>query len=874
MRIIPKNTKVKLQFYRNITLIDVFIALIALALICLALSSNLSSKWIIALVILIVVAPLYISFGELRLYQMLGYFLKFIITKKQFSKAKHGKSNIASITPYLKIENGIIYQKNNYYTGIIKIAPINFNLLNENKQNFIIDNVFASVLKSIGVYQSIGIIKVDEPLILDNYIESELNKLKSLISANEHGVLNEPELRSRTKLIEDRINTIDYINSKEKICASNYYLMIHDLSIENLKSLLSKIENILTNNNITAHMLDTTKLYKFIKYTYTKNFDERELKNNNFADILPNQVKFKTNKVIQDKKQISHFVITDYPLQVSNAWGQELFDLPNTKVVLKAEPVEKIKAIKRLDTAINELLSQKDLGKTSFQIDKETHLSSLQSTLIGLQNDNESFFDVSLVITVYDELNQNKNKKMVRQKLRELGFKFNELFGRQIDGYMTSLITKDSPIKQCRGMNSSVLSACFPFVGEKVMDKDGFLIGENKLLAFLNPFERTDERVNSNMVIIGKSGSGKSFATKTLLANLAADNARVFILDPENEYGTLVKNLNGKVLDVSSSKDGIINPLHIIKSLDDENNDGTSNSFYLHLQFLEEFFKLVLTGINTDSLELLNKIILEVYKNKKITAKTDISKLQAKDYPTLQNLVELVDKKIEKEQDEYAKSCLKTLSNYLSKFNLGARNSALWNGYTSFEPQENFVCFNFQKLLSNRNNLIANAQMLLVLKWLDNEIIKNREYNELNSTNRKIIIAIDEAHVFIDEKYPIALDFMYQLAKRIRKYNGMQIVITQNIKDFTGSLELARKASAIINVSQYSLIFNLPPSDMNDLCGLYEKSGQINETESEIITNLPRGYAFLIISPQNRTTINIHASELVQEVFNKINYQI
>ena len=219
------------------------------------------------------------------------------------------------------------------------------------------------------------------------------------------------------------------------------------------------------------------------------------------------------------------------------------------------------------------------------------------------------------------------------------------------------------------------------------------------------------------------------------------------------------------------------------------------------------------------------------------------------------------------EKDEYTRSCLKVLSNYLSKFKKGGRNSNLWNGPTTFAPQENFVCFNFQKLLANKNNVIANAQMLLVLKWLDNEVIKNRDYNNLYKTNRKIIVAIDEAHVFIDEKFPIALDFMYNLAKRIRKYEGMQIVITQNVKDFVGSPELARKSSAIINVSQYSLIFSLAPNDMNDLCTLYEKAGQINEVESDNIVNLPRGCAFLITGPARRTNIRIIASELVRETF-------
>ena len=48
----------------------------------------------------------------------------------------------------------------------------------------------------------------------------------------------------------------------------------------------------------------------------------------------------------------------------------------------------------------------------------------------------------------------------------------------------------------------------------------------------------------------------------------------------------------------------------------------------------------------------------------------------------------------------------------------------------------------------------------------------NRDYNLKYKANRKIIVVIDEAHVFIDPKFPIALDFMFQLAKRIRKYNG------------------------------------------------------------------------------------------------------
>src|SRR5574344_1421393 len=871
MRIIPKNTKVKLQFYKGVTIIDVVLAVIGLGFLALAISSNLPQKWIIAMVILVVVSALYIPVGDGKLYNALGYALKFTFAKKNFSKRKRGKSNIGAIVPYVKNEDNLIRQKENGFTGIVEIKPIEFNLLSEYKQNYFIDGLFSNILKNIGVFQEIDIVKLERPIIFDHYIKNEFTRMQSIIEANENNNLSEAEFRTRACVLEDRINIIDKINSEEKIFASSYYIVVHDVEKKSLQSALDLIVNLLRNNNLEAMQLNNKELALYIKYSYSNNFDEREFDNKPEKDYIssavPNEVSFKVTRVMQDGMWLTNFMITDYPIKVPNAWGQELFDIPNTKIILKAEPVDRLKAIKRIDGAINELLSQRDIGKASSQIDKETHLQSLQDTLVGLQNENESFFDVSIIITAYDLPKSTTNKKLVRRKLKEMGFRFSELFGRQIDGYMASQTTKGNKSNINRGLNSSAIASCFPFVSNAILDENGILIGENKLPTFVDFFKRDDERVNSNMVIIGKSGSGKSFATKTILTQLASDNSKVFILDPENEYTTLTRNMKGSVLDVSSSKDGRINPFHIIDSTDDENADGTNNSFYLHLQFLEEFFRLILTGINADSLELLNKLILETYQAKKINGKTDLTKLTPKDYPTFQDLAVLVDNKLYNEKDEYNKSCLKVLSNYLSKFKKGGRNSALWNGPTTFSPEENFVCFNFQKLLANKNNVIANAQMLLVLKWLDNEVIKNRDYNTLHKTNRKIVVAIDEAHVFIDEKFPIALDFMYNLAKRIRKYDGMQIVITQNVKDFVGSPELARKSSAIINVSQYSLIFSLAPNDMSDLCTLYEKAGQINEAESDNIVNLPRGCAFLITSPAKRTNLRIIASELVRENF-------
>ena len=61
MRIIPKNTKVKMTFYKSVTIPDVIIGFVGLVLIAIALSSNLAFKALIAGGILTFFVPLYIT---------------------------------------------------------------------------------------------------------------------------------------------------------------------------------------------------------------------------------------------------------------------------------------------------------------------------------------------------------------------------------------------------------------------------------------------------------------------------------------------------------------------------------------------------------------------------------------------------------------------------------------------------------------------------------------------------------------------------------------------------------------------------------------------------------------------------------------------
>ena len=879
MRVIPKTAKVKIEFFKNISLADIFIAIFALILEVLLFLTNIGfGKYIIMIVLLCFTCGLYFPFDGQRFYMVFVNYTKFLFSAKKYNiNYKNTTTNIESIIPYKGIDDEFILYED-YYAGVLEIDPREFRLLSGYKQDEIIDNHFGKIIRTINGKTKASLVKIDRTLSLQKYIELEENKkelLKKLFDAKE---MTEAELFVRNKIINDRIDIYKGIDEKKSLVKPFYYLVVYDYDKSIIKEILNNAISTFNDAGMTSKILNTHELAIFIKHTFTNDFDENDVNylqdDELYSWMIPHDIRFTTKNTFIDGNLTYNLTVRGYPLYVLNAWGYKMFNINDTKVVMNIEPYEKNRAVRMIDRSLQELISQSEQSyKASSIIDKQTHINTLVDLLRRLQNDNETLYKVTIHITLFKNSTSSvKNiKKNLKSLLSEDGFELVDNFSRQNKAFISANLSRYEALSEySRSIHSSSVAAVFPFVLSSIMDPNGDIIGVNKgYPVIIDFFKRDKERVNSNMVIIGKTGSGKSYATKTILTHLASENSKIFILDPEDEYKFLSDSLGGKNIDVGTATSGRLNPFHIITSLEADEALGVINNFGVHLQFLEEFFRVILNGINPEALEYLNNLIIDLYALKGINSKTDLSKLRAEDYPIFDDLYDLVSERLKEATADYDIKNLRVILNFVAKFSHDGRNSLLWNGPSSLSVQENFAVFNFRSLLANKNETIANAQMLLVLKWLDNEIIKNRDFNLTHHTDRKIIIAIDEAHVFIDEKYPIALDFMYQLAKRIRKYNGMQIVITQNIKDFVGTLDLVRKSSAIINACQYSFIFSLSPNDMDDLCTLYDKAGQINETEQDQIVNNERGNAFIITSPSSRNNIEIVASNKIRQLFDE-----
>ncbi len=869
-RIIPRKTKVKMEFFKGVTLSDLIFGLIGVGVALLIFTSNFEFKLYLGVAWCAIIIALYVPAEEgIRIYTFLGLVFRFFAFRKSYAKGNVKKAApIKDIIPFETISQEKYIDYGEYRAMVVEIQPMSFGLFNEYKQNMII-NTFANAIRRVSQDQSASIVKISKPMVLDDYINNEDKKFDALAEMVDRGEVMQKELEARAGVFEARVATMQYTNTNEKQYKDHFYFVVYDMDRDALQTTMDGIVNTMAHSAmpINSKILAGNELAIFLKANYGKEFNERELEGITYDKrvewVSPEKLEFRMGTTVIDNITYKNFAIADYPLHVNNAWGYSLFSLDRTRVCVNFHPLPKIDSERTIDKAIMETETKLErTGKSSAQIEYKTHLETLRSLLASLKNNNELLYEVNIHVRCEESI-----KKEVRAILRQNGFKYSELFGRQVDSFVSSQISKRDTIKEYwRGIPTTTFAAVFPFISSALQDEKGFYIGYNEYPVFVNLFTRNSERVNSNMMIIGKSGSGKSYATKTLLANLAADNAKIFILDPEDEYLPLSKNLRGKVMDVGSSASGIFNPFHIMTTLEADSGE-TDDSFALHLQFLEQFFKIILEGMSSDAFELLNSVVTDVYHRKNIDKHTRIDSLKPKDFPVFDDLAALIKERRVAEQDPYRKQNFQTIETYVEKFAEGGRNSNLWDGSTSIQTKENFVTFNFRSLLANRNKTIASAQMLLVFKYLDNEIIKNRDFNLKYHTNRKIIIVVDEAHVFINPQYPIALDFMVQMAKRIRKYNGMQIVITQNIKDFVGSPEIQRQSTAIINACQYSLIFSLAPNDITDLVELYRNAGEINEEEQNQIVTAGVGNCFLISGALSRTMVQIEALPYVRELF-------
>ena len=789
-------------------------------------------------------------------------------------------ADISSFIAIKSIENGVVTYANNRLARVLKINSLNLALLDKDEQRIKI-NQFASILASI--QWDCTIIKLERPVDLTSQIDKQKELLKVQHRKFREGNMNEDGYNNRLKQVNFEKRRLEYFNDEAKILSNEFYFLVYGNNPEDFKFLYDDIYSRFSQLKVNPQECSDDEIKYLFYHMYNpigqKSLEDFADNDNYINDILPDFMEINSKRIRTDTMYATTYSVLDFPMNVNASWLAPLVNIDNTSCVINIENVPTNEARMLMDKAITEVRTQLlNKNKSSQDIAKQAQLESFLYILEEIERGSEVLKRVNVMIMAYSD-NEKELRTIchtVAAAIKQCSMKPDKLSYRQLDGYISMLPTPRDDIMEDHGRDipCTSLGAGFPFVFQALEDENGFLLGNNKTnLIFFDPTVRSPARTNSNIMIIGKSGSGKSHFTKKMILRLLLQDIKTYIIDPEGEYKTICKQLGGQMIDVGAAVDSRINPFHIFGQMQDEDdvdNEANINSlrraaFSSHVQFLEQFFQSLIPDLTNKESARLSSMIIEVYGQKKIGETTDFTSVESEQFPIMDDLMNLVKWRVNELSAIITKDSnraadlgdelndLRNLEVYLKRMCSGGSLATLWNGPTTINTKtSDFILFDFKKMNDSKNDKVMNAQMMLVLRFLENEVSKNRERNLARGENRYIAIVVDEAHVFIDEKSPAALQFMFNMVKRIRKYNGIFVVITQNVNDFVGSANIKKYTTAIINGCQYSFIFGLNPADLQSLMDLYSSVGGFSDEERIFIGNAGIGQCLFIVSPGQR----------------------
>lgn len=865
MQFLIPDTKKKTKFLGSLTAKDLLFLVIGIALIALVLLSSIVTTVKIILCILIIVVTFFsvITIDVQKGWRVVLNFFRFITRRRKWEAE--------DISSSIELNDVICYNKG-IYTAVIQLNGINFSILSEEAQN----TKIVALMQIIQELRSGKIIKFEEPIDLTPYIETNNRFIERCEQALTREATEKwgddpskwksqdgtPEELKRRILLNQNAHLADFQNINDTTKAA-YFLLIQETSLEAVRSAAFDAINVLRSIGLFKRQIvnDETgqHLTDFLKRALSFKADVSKIN----GLVLERTVE-KPTKCIIDGAAYQTICVHRYRMLNDNAWAWKLFNIPGVRVTVNFRPYSGKSVEKLINRQFGELKGRMEDSKTKSyeQNALQGEYQTIQALLSDLQFGLDKLYDVEFYVTYPFE-----KRKIVTKQMRSMGLTRNDLFLTQYDSYINTLpfipMLEKKSSETVNVIATSAIAGMFPFVIKELFDNNGsYLGGSAGLPVFLNLFHRDEDRKNSNAVILGAPGGGKSYFMKKELLQFYTQGKKIYVLDPENEYKRFKDVFNIDYIDLSGLKDQIINPLQVFPAFSDSDDDETSgsNEVSAHLVFLEQFFETVLPNLGAYQKDLLMGYVSQLYTKMGITDDKNMSLYTPEQFPTFTDLMDVIEKrqktliKNNRIEEQYELQHLSPLIMAIQKFTDGGIYSSLWNGHTTLKLNNDFTVFNFQALFASSNNTVANAQMLLVVKYLNQEVIKNREDKKTN-----IVIAIDECHRFINGKFTVGLDFMQQEAKQIRKYFGSLIIATQNINDFCGgNEEMKQKASAVINCCQYSFVFNLAADDINQITELYKNcNGGLQREEVNYIASAHRGDCLVLASKDVRLPVHI-----------------
>ena len=506
--------------------------------------------------------------------------------------------------------------------------------------------------------------------------------------------------------------------------------------------------------------------------------------------IAPDFVEIDFNHIRVGGKFYKTMFITGYPRFVSPNWLEPLIEFDHSmNISMFIYPTSSADVLSDLRRKIAEMeatiSSQAEEGldlDPKVKASLEDALSVQEELAKGM----ERFFQFSLYATLFSDKKEDLTEAVKRLKttLNSILVDPKPATLQMEAGFKSTIPLGQDLLLSSRNMDTTSLASTFPFTSAMLAQDRGVMYGINQQNGSLIIFDRFSLE-NANEVVFGKSGAGKSYLIKLEAMRQFMFGTEVIIIDPEGEYSDLTKTVGGEEVTFTSNSPIKINPFDLSGVYEEGENE-----LGLKILSLHGLLKIVLGNLDAEHDAILDRALVETYKQKGITQDPQTQKNTP---PLMEDLYKV----LLGMEDKVAKD----LALGLERFIKGSL-SGIFNQQSNFDIKNPFTVFN-TKALEEEIRPIA-MHVILDFVW-----------TKVRKSLKKRLLVLDEAWYMM--KYDDSASFVYGVAKRARKYYLALTTATQDVQDFLST----DYGKAVLSNSSIQMLLKQSPTEIDMVADLF-----------------------------------------------------
>ena len=742
-----------------------------------------------------------------------------------------------------------------------------------------------------------------ESVRIQNMIIDDYNKAQQFEEGNSELEFMMLIREKDEKILEKNLQTLfmeinsagfmpQYINKRDFL---NYVAYLFDSPIINSIYFSRGIfQYSYENYSIIADRLVTEKIESDDWYdTRSADIDfisDEDMKKYNRTKLMPTSFSEKNDYMILGDKYVSTLLVRELPDVYSEGTLSFYLNRSDIKVLMTTEKIDfDISSMIKKD--INDKMYEYNrTNDPTRQFNLNLALETARGYLDRITRNSDITLNVTIVfLVVADSLEELRQKKAsVAKHLQDDSFKTVScnLIQEATLRYVCPVLIEEKLPKEIHNnygipLPSEGIAGLYPFVFETLKDNEGFLFGYERInygVVLFDPFaykrpkyttRQDHQRSNGNMIIVGKSGFGKTYALNLTVRNDIREGNNVIAIDPENKINKLIRRYGGASISYGVSNN-IINVFDLRPLSTDEDEDletydkakafeemwDTNNAINFVIGQVNQVFSFLFNEYTDEEASVMGDLIRAAYHRAGIEMNEEgkypsFRDMNAQDMPTFTTVREILINAKKRKVSELRKSIYEKLEVKLN------RVCGEWGIYLDGHTSLSFENADKRKVVAFGTKQLQNVSVQL--RTALNHIMYNYAWSLCIDNNEWSSFILDEAHVNILEGSIASLTA--QFVRRARKYNTCVRLATQEPRDFADEKVLTH-GKAIFNNSAYKLIMHLDQDPALDISKLMS----INESEiGEIMMyNIGEG---LFVCGERRIPTQIYVSEKEKKEF-------